>query len=288
MLSQGLRCAACGSAYPERDGVLYLVTTPVGGPAYDPHYFATLPQVETTHFWFVTRRELVLDVLRRLVPDLEQRALFDIGCGSGGLIAWLQAQGVAIAGACDAYAEGLHLARRRLDVPLALVDEGRVPPLAAGRSLIGLFDVLEHTDDDEAMLRSLFQALNPGGILVLTVPAHPSLFDEADVIAGHRRRYRRAELRDKLQRAGFELRALTHFMAPLAFLLAPLRLLLRLFTRGRSASARRDLELRPVPWLNGVLLTTLRLEKLLLRVTSLPVGTSLIALALRPETNPRA
>ena len=191
MSSQGLRCAVCGSAYPEREGVLQLVATPVGGPAYDPHYFATLPQVE-------------------------------------------------------------------------------------------------HTDDDESMLRSLFRALSPGGILVLTVPAHPSLFDEADVIAGHRRRYRRAELRDKLQRAGFELRALTHFMAPLAFLLAPLRLLVRLFTRDCSALARRDLELRPVPCVNELLLGTLRLEKLLLRATSLPVGTSLIALAFRPETKQRA
>lgn len=280
----GLCCSGCGASFPERDGILRLVTTATGSPAYDPHYFHTLPVVEATHFWFLARRELVLETLRRFVPDLQQRQLFDIGCGSGGLIAWLLARGVPIAGACDAYPEALQLARRKLDVPLALVDEGRIPPLACGHSLIGLFDVLEHLDDDESTLRALFRALRPGGMLVLTVPAHPSLFDEADVIAGHRRRYRSGQLRERLVSAGFEVARLTHFMAPLACVLAALRLALRLFTRGLTPMARRDLELRKVPFVNEAMLAVLWLERMALRRISLPFGTSLIALAVRPDT----
>jgi hypothetical protein len=114
------------------------------------------------------------------------------------------------------------------------------------------------------------------------VPAHPLLFDEADVIAGHRRRYRRAELRRKLSRAGFRVATLTHFMAPLACVLAPLRFLVRLTARRLSALARRDLELSPVPVVNEIILAVLRLERLALRWVTLPFGTSLIALAVRP------
>ena len=54
------------------------------------------------------------------------------------------------------------------------MDEGRVPPLGAGYSLVSLFDVLEHIDDDLGTLRHTESILEPGGFLVLTVPAHPS------------------------------------------------------------------------------------------------------------------
>jgi SAM-dependent methyltransferase len=279
---QGVRCAACARSYSERNGVLELLTSPLGGPAYDPHYFETLPLVEDTHFWYIVRCELVLETLQRFVPDLSQRALFDVGCGSGGLLAWLQRHGVVISGACDSYPQALQLVRRKLDIPLALVDEGRHAPLAPGHSMIGIFDVLEHLDDDEGALANLFQSLAPGGVLVLTVPAHPFLFDQADVIAGHRRRYRRAELGAKLARAGFRVATVTHFMAPLACLLAPVRFLVRLMTRRLSPLARRDLELRPVPVVNDLVLAVLRLERALLRRVTLPFGTSLIALGVRP------
>jgi SAM-dependent methyltransferase len=201
------------------------------------------------------------------------------------LIAWLQNHGVAISGACDSYPQALQLVRRKLAVPLALVDEGRHAPLAPVHSLIGLFDVLEHLDDDEGALGNLFQALAPDGVLVLTVPAHPFLFDEADEIAGHRRRYRRGELREKLARAGFRVARLTHFMAPLAGMLAPMRFLLRLTARRLSPLARRDLELKPVPIVNDILLAVMRLERLILRWVALPFGTSLIALAVRPQVS---
>ena len=101
-----------------------------------------------------------------------------------------------------------------------LVDEGRFPPLGPGYGLVSLFDVLEHIDDDTGTLRHIFSILEPGGVLVLTVPAHPFLFDEMDELAHHRRRYRGSELGHKLRDAGFEVRRLTHFMAPLVPLVA--------------------------------------------------------------------
>ena len=174
----------------------------LGAAGYDPHYFPTLAEVEREHYWFATRREVVRDVLRDAVPDLAQRALFDIGCGSGGLLAFLAESGVRVAGACDAYPESLALVRRRVAAPLLLVDEGRFPPLGAGQTLLSLFDVLEHIDDDLGTLRHLVDVLEPGGILVLTVPAHPFLFDEMDTIAHHRRRYTRRELARQAARRG--------------------------------------------------------------------------------------
>ena len=180
-------------------------------------------QVEDRHFWFVGRRQVVLSALRRAVPDLASRRLFDVGCGSGGLLAFLSRSGVGVAGACDVYPESLRLVRAQLDAPLVLVDEGRPLPLGRGYDLLGMFDVLEHIDDDVGALRALRESLAPGGALVLTVPAHQWLFDEMDEIAFHRRRYDRAGLRRALEESGFEVRLLSHFMSPLVPLLVLMR-----------------------------------------------------------------
>ena len=278
----GASCPACRSGYATRDGVLDLRAGRLGAAGFDPHYFPALAAVEKKHFWFVSRREVVRDVLRDAVPDLDRRTLFDVGCGSGGLLEFLGASGVPLAGACDVYPESLALVRRRVGVPLLLVDEGRFPPLAPGYALLSLFDVLEHIDDDVGTLRHLFEALEPGGVLVLTVPAHPFLFDEMDAIAHHRRRYRRRELGEKLRTAGFHVLRLAHFMAPLVPLVA-LRWLVGALPGRGSALERRKAELGVTPVLNGLMRVVLRLERPLVRAGLLPFGSSLIAVAARPQ-----
>jgi SAM-dependent methyltransferase len=168
-------------------------------------------------------------------------------------------------------------------VPLLLVDEGRFPPLGTGQTLLSLFDVLEHIDDDGGTLTHIFGCLEPGGILVLTVPAHPFLFDEMDEIAHHRRRYTHHELGSKLRAAGFEVRHLAHFMAPLVPLVT-LRWALRVLSGPGSAMRRREAELRVTPVLNGLMRALLRLERPFVRAGALPFGTSLVAVAERPRT----
>lgn len=276
-------CRHCGGAYDSRGGIIRLVVGHNAAPGYDPHYFEALPRVEARHFWFLARRAVILDAIRRAVPDWRARPLFDIGCGTGGLLAHLAAAGVPVAGACDAYVRALEAARELLDVPLVLVDEGRPPALGPGQRLLGFFDVLEHIDDDVGALAWAYSVLEPGGYLALTVPAHPFLFDEMDRLACHRRRYRRRELRDKLRAAGFEVRWLTHFMAPLVAPLVAMRAGRALLRRWQRREERWSLnaELRVVPGLNGALSRVLSLERLLLRATSLPFGTSLIAVAVR-------
>jgi len=66
-------------------------------------------------------------------------------------------------------------------------------------------NVLEHVVDDEACLSAMWTLLRPGGVLTLYVPARPELYGEFDREVGHQRRYRRGELRQKVERARFEI-----------------------------------------------------------------------------------
>jgi hypothetical protein len=105
-----------------------------------------------------------------------------------------------------------------------------------------------------------------------------------DRLARHRRRYRRRELREKLRRAGFEVRRLTHFMAPLVPMLLLFRQLGRaLDALGFRSRRRATQELNVLPGFNGAMRGLLSFERLWLRRFGLPFGTSLIAVAARPR-----
>ena len=75
-----------------------------------------------------------------------------------------------------------------------------------------MVNVLEHIEDDLGELTRLQQILRPKhGHLCILVPARPEIFSKLDAHFGHFRRYTRAELRDKLSVAGFDIVALHYF-----------------------------------------------------------------------------
>jgi SAM-dependent methyltransferase len=101
------------------------------------------------------------------------------------------------------YFEGLVNARSRGVKMLVRADMARFP-FGSGFSLAGMFDVLEHIPDDRGALRSIYNALSPGGRLLLSVPAHQSLWSYFDEVANHCRRYELEGLRSRCLDAGFD------------------------------------------------------------------------------------
>jgi glycosyltransferase involved in cell wall biosynthesis len=65
-------------------------------------------------------------------------------------------------------------------------------------------NVLEHIEDDRAVLRHLFDAVPDGCRIVALVPYNMRLFSELDKSLGHFRRYGEWELEGKMREAGFE------------------------------------------------------------------------------------
>ncbi len=64
-------------------------------------------------------------------------------------------------------------------------------------------NVLEHIDDDDAVIACLSERLKTGGGLLIYVPAFPCLFSSMDRKVGHVRRYGLANLAAVLERGGF-------------------------------------------------------------------------------------
>ena len=66
-------------------------------------------------------------------------------------------------------------------------------------------NVLEHIENDDAVLQQLHRVLAPDGLLVLYVPAFQILFSSMDRKVGHLRRYRARPLMRKMRAQGFHI-----------------------------------------------------------------------------------
>ena len=72
-------------------------------------------------------------------------------------------------------------------------------------------NVLEHVEDDDAVLSRFFRFLPEGGRLVLLVPALRILYNPLDRELGHFRRYTKRKLIPKLERNHFHICSLKYF-----------------------------------------------------------------------------
>jgi len=245
--------------------------------SFDPAHFARLYDLEAGSFWFRGRSDLIEWALGRYFPAAHD--FLEIGCGTGYVLRRLHLAfpDLALSGS-ELFEEGLSFARERLGTA-ATLRQLDATELRAEQEFdaIGAFDVLEHIDDDRAVLSGVRRALRPGGGLLITVPQHPRLWSATDAAAHHVRRYTRRELRGKLEAAGFEVLRTTSFVS----LLLPAMWL----ARRRRGDGMREVEAElalPAP-ANAIGYATLRLEAFLIRLgIDLPAGGSMLAVARRP------
>jgi SAM-dependent methyltransferase len=275
----GWHCPACGRRVAERAGIPMFapeLADTISG--FDPAAFATLIEIEATHFWFVARNELIVGLANRFFPSATR--YLEIGCGNGAVLGALAGSRAweRLAGS-DLHPAGLEHARTRLPREVELVQmDARAIPAVNAFDLTGAFDVVEHVADDEAVLQGLRRATATGGGTIIAVPQHPLLWSRADEIGHHQRRYRLGELEVKLEHNGFNVLFSSSFTAVLLPLLAANRLKARVIP-GR-ADCDIEHEIAPGPWLNGALTTILRAEvRLTLAGLRWPIGGSRVVVA---------
>ena len=110
----------------------------------------------------------------------------------------------------EIFADGLAIAKARVPKVELYQMDARHISFEGEFDVVGAFDVLEHVIEDENVLVQMFNAVRPGGGLLVTVPQHPFLWSASDQHAMHQRRYNRAELRTKVESARLPDRA-NHF-----------------------------------------------------------------------------
>ena len=272
-------CQSCARSFPIIDGIPSFVDQDMVINSFDASSFEFLFEMEQKHFWHVGRKEIIYDVLKRNTPHLAELRMLEIGCGNGSVLAYLKEKEVNIEGG-DIFIEGLKFCQQRSD-PVALYQVDILSlPFRNDFDIIGVFDVLEHIEEDEKALAEISQALKPGGTILITVPAHKLLWSYFDESSNHKRRYSRKEIVTKLERNDFVIKKMSFYMFFLFPLMLSIRMINNTLRRNEAKrNARTSIELKTVPLVNRIFLELLRLEKWLMRYLDLPFGASLMVLA---------
>jgi SAM-dependent methyltransferase len=245
----------------------------VNGDGTDAAYpFEALARAEASHFWFRNRAALIGWAIRTHFPGAT--SVLEVGCGAGGVLRDIkQTNPRARLTGSELLLPGLRRAQQRLaDVELVQMDAQHIP-FEDEFDVIGAFDVLEHIDDDESVLRQMRGALTTGGGIVITVPQHEWLWSQFDEACGHRRRYTRRGLVGKVRAAGFEPVRVTSFTS------FALPLLMAVRRRRHTVDVGQEVSV-PIAPANMLLWTLASLERALIAANvSFPAGGSLLVVA---------
>jgi len=166
-------------------------------------------ELEENSFWFRHRNHCIVEMVRNY-PPIGNGPIFDVGGGNG-----FVAQGLMNAGwetvVVEPVASGVRNAKER-GLPNVICATTKTAKFKSGTlPAIGVFDVVEHIENDNEFLNHLWELLIPGGMLYITVPAYQSLWSLEDEDAGHFRRYTLKQLEKKLEQSGFSVKLSTYF-----------------------------------------------------------------------------
>lgn len=244
---------------------------------YDGDDYQGLADLEGGSFWFLARNALISWAAQTYFGST--RYIHEFGCGTGFVLEALRRTfpSARLSGS-EVLVQGLAFAAERVpDAELYQVDATRIP-FSSEFDLVGAFDVLEHIADDRAALGQMFQALVPGGGLLITVPQHPALWSRQDELAHHERRYLARDLIAKVRGAGFKVLRTTSFVS----ILLPAMLAARRFAelRGDRDGVRAVAQPALVGRALGAIMDLERMS--IRRGASLPIGGSRLVVARRP------
>ncbi len=247
--------------------------------SYPDDAHALYRQVEESSFWFRHRNACVVSTVDRLPPD---GCIADVGGGNGYVARGLIEAGHEVV-LVEPGEQGAHNAWQRGVRPVVCARLEQAGFARDSLGGIGVFDVIEHIDDDVGFLEHLRSYMRPKGRLYVTVPAFQWLWSHEDDHAGHFRRYSPRSLRETLQTAGFEVEYLTAMFAWLPLPVFLLRSLPALLGRRASTADRTRAEHRLPSGVAGRLLQQLldAEHRTVARGGVLSVGGSLLAVARR-------
>lgn len=231
---------------------------------FDPHFFDQLRQNENSFFWFHVRRKWIFDKLKIFVRPPAK--LLEVGCGTGNVSSFLAQKGYLVTG-CDCFPQALEMAWPGFQKVQG--DATDLPFEDNTFDIVGLFDVIEHFQDDISPIKEAARVVREGGIIAITVPAGEELWSWVDEIASHKRRYTKKYLTSVLLEAKLRPCATDYMFMSLFF---PMK-----YMRRRKTEISNSFEIHG--GLNLMLKTIFNTERLISNFVPLPIGTSLIAIA---------
>ena len=238
--------------------------------------YAVDADLEHEHWWFVGRRKLFSRLIREMHVDPSAPVL-DVGTSAGTNLRMLRDLGFDDVTGLDLSEDAIRFC---LDKGLGTVKQGDVtamPFADESFALVIASDIIEHVDDDARALAEIARVLRPGGTVLITVPAFPSLWGFQDEVGHHKRRYRMEPLVSRIEAAGLTLSERFHFNY---LLFGPIWLARQLMKRWKhSYSSEGQIN---TPLMNRIFSRVFDFDTMTASRISPPFGVSILAIARKP------
>jgi len=248
----------------------------------NPREYEVMAEVEANHWWYRVLHSLVLQNIEQHTPSHSVHVL-DAGCGTGGLMHGLKAAGYSHVKGFDLSEIAVEICRKNgLDVEMGnLCDLGTIQAPSQFDVIISN-DTLCYLSSEQrsAFVRNAYDRLNPGGLLMMNMPALSAFRGTHDRAVGILHRFSRREVQELVQSAGFETLTLRYW--PL--ILSPAIFMVRAWQRLTDNPASAVKPASDLKSYSGALNTLLyRLIGLELKYLGrAPFGSSLFTVLRRP------
>lgn len=233
--------------------------------------------LEKTHGWFVGRRELIINLMEKIIRNEDkQLKILDTGCGTGGNMEIFTLYGDVVG--MDYSEDALKYTSLRGITNVVQGDAERPPFKNKTFDIVCILDVLEHLENDKKTVKEIRRILRNNGYLIITLPAFKFLWGEHDVVNRHKRRYEKKMLLNLLNPNNFSIEKISYWNFTL-FLPTALSRLLRKTIKSKQKTKKSELYMLP-NLMNKILLLILHVENhLIMKGFYFPFGISIICVA---------
>ncbi len=234
--------------------------------------------MEENSFWFKHRNNAIFSILNRFTFE---NNFADIGGGNGFQLLFLKNKfkrcnffliEIGRNGCLNAKKRGLE---NIYNMPFQ-----NFPFKENQVNSVGLFDVLEHIENDIQFLKELKMSLPEKSKIYITVPAHMFLWSSVDTLSGHFRRYTSKSLNRVAHEAGLKKIYNGYFfsyLTPILFLFRSVPYFLKM-EKNNSQIINTAIDQHKVSAPISILFFIINsIEILLLKKFRLPIGASCIA-----------
>jgi SAM-dependent methyltransferase len=235
-------------------------------------------EYETNHFWFKARRQYILQLLKNAPKNI---SILDIGCASGILLRELIEVGFD---ANNLY--GIDISPKAIEnckangIKNCSVMDAQHIVLNKKFDVIIASDCLEHIENDENALKNWHSLLLLGGSLYVFVPAFRILWSTHDDVNMHFRRYKKNELKRKLENNHFKITKSGYWNF---FLFLPILLVRMLGKLNISKTQKTTGNLNKPTIFNSLFFNLINFENKLLKYVSFSFGVSTYCVAQKRE-----
>jgi SAM-dependent methyltransferase len=246
----------------------------------EEHEYKIMYDMETTYWWFRGKQFLLTMLLNKYLGDDRSNRTLDIGAGTGATLELLGKFGAAYGAEFSTVAIRM-LKQRGLNSVVRADAEKFIPFKNDAFSAVTCLDVLEHLENDSGLLREMVRVCEPGGIILVTVPAMPFLWSGHDEALHHKRRYTKNQLLNRIASLNCTVAKSTYYNALLFLPIAAVRTF-KSFMAKEGERAESDFSLSLPKWLNDTLYSLFAAELKCLRILDIPFGLSVLAVIQKP------